>query len=439
MRSLSTAASATGLFALAVARSSGTFHSQLQPCPASCGTVGPSPSNWTIYHDVARLGYCNQTMLFDFAIFNPLNNRATHASIRACTTDGETTAAKYRRDTSTCGPASPTTAAVQMASWGSATFGKGSSVVSAANSLQNQLMAESGCDTPTIMLAYSEGTVVGVYSGRKIDSSGIKTLLSQLVSQAQSQGLGDTLATQVCGSGIDGEHTVGLIANTQADLSFVQEAMQTWNNATCLTGYDSATISNVTISELAPTKPTTLAKRDQSLVERSTCSYIQVVSGDSCGSLASQCGITASQFTTYNPSPTLCSTLAVGEYVCCSAGSLPNFTPQQSANGSCYEYTVQSGDYCSLIAANYEITVDDLGTYNAETWGWQGCSDLQLGQVICLSSGMPRYLLQPAHCTNPANLRRQALLQCQLRCPTQYADHKCLALHLQVNGQRLQI
>jgi LysM repeat protein len=44
---------------------------------------------------------------------------------------------------------------------------------------------------------------------------------------------------------------------------------------------------------------------------RADCRTITVVSGDSCGALATKCGITAAQFTTFNPSSTLCSTLQV--------------------------------------------------------------------------------------------------------------------------------
>lgn len=386
MKLLFRATSAAGLLAITAAASSGTFFSQLQPCPQSCGTVGPSPSNWTTFHDVARLSYCNQTMLFDFAIFNPLEDPSTHKSIRACAIDRGTAAT----NTSNCSSASKTSVAMQTVSWGSVDTNESSSVASAAQSLQSQLANQIECDTPTIMFSYSGGAIVGVYSGRKIDSSEIiNTLLTQLINQAQSQGIGKTLATQVCGSGRDGEHTIGLIANTQGDFGFVQEAMQTWSNATCLTGYDSATMSNLTISELPLTKPTTLSKREQSLVERDTCSYIQVVSGDSCDSLESKCGISAGQFTSFNSDPSLCSTLAVGQYVCCSSGSLPDFTPEPSANGTCFTYTVQAGDYCALIAANYQIAASSIETFNAQTWGWQGCSNIQLGQVICLSSGMP--------------------------------------------------
>jgi chitinase len=120
-----------------------------------------------------------------------------------------------------------------------------------------------------------------------------------------------------------------------------------------------------------------------------TCSYILVNEGDTCASLAAECNITAAEFTQYNPSSTLCSTLVPKEPVCCSSGSLPDLTPQPNSDGTCYAYTVQSGDYCQLIASNNYITVDDIETYNAQTWGWMGCDDIQLNATICLSTGTP--------------------------------------------------
>ncbi|KAH8811545.1 glycoside hydrolase family 18 protein [Xylogone sp. PMI_703] len=122
-----------------------------------------------------------------------------------------------------------------------------------------------------------------------------------------------------------------------------------------------------------------------------TCSTVQVVSGGSCASLAARCGISPANFTSYNPSSTLCSTLTPGEHVCCSSGSLPDYTPTPYANGTCATYLVQPGDYCAYLAAEYSITVADIENYNNNTWGWLGCSDLQAGQNICLSSGTPPF------------------------------------------------
>ncbi|KAH6641888.1 class V chitinase-like protein [Chaetomium tenue] len=120
-----------------------------------------------------------------------------------------------------------------------------------------------------------------------------------------------------------------------------------------------------------------------------TCSYIQVQAGDSCASLVSRCGITSQQFYQYNPSPTLCSTLALRQPVCCSEGTLPDLRPQKNPDGTCFDYTVKSGDYCAVIADHHYLTVADIEKYNLQTWGWTGCNLLQLGANICLSPGYP--------------------------------------------------
>ncbi|OOF93333.1 glycoside hydrolase family 18 protein, partial [Aspergillus carbonarius ITEM 5010] len=122
-----------------------------------------------------------------------------------------------------------------------------------------------------------------------------------------------------------------------------------------------------------------------------TCSYVKVVSGDSCASLVEECGISADEFYDYNPSSDLCSTLVAGQYVCCSSGTLPNFAPSAYANGTCYTYNVVSGDTCSALAATYSLTADKIDNFNSDTWGWYGCDDLQAGQAICLSDGNPPF------------------------------------------------
>lgn len=128
------------------------------------------------------------------------------------------------------------------------------------------------------------------------------------------------------------------------------------------------------------------------LVARDTCNYIQAQSGDGCYSLAQRCGISQDDFTTYNPTPFSCDTIEVGDYVCCSAGTLPDFSPQQQANGDCASYTVQSGDTCSSIAtANQIKDWHDIEKVNNQTWAWAGCSRIQIGQNICLSSGIPPF------------------------------------------------
>jgi chitinase len=73
-------------------------------CPASCDDAGLDPINWTVYHDVNRLSWCNKTMLLDFALYNSLDDPRTHASIRCCAASPEAAASRVdKRGNATSG------------------------------------------------------------------------------------------------------------------------------------------------------------------------------------------------------------------------------------------------------------------------------------------------------------------------------------------------
>jgi len=120
-----------------------------------------------------------------------------------------------------------------------------------------------------------------------------------------------------------------------------------------------------------------------------TCQTRTIVSGDSCSTLAAKCGITPAQFTTLNPSTTLCSTLAPGGIVCCGRGNLPDITPKPNSDGSCFVYQTKKDDSCSAIAASRGLTVAKVEEFNKNTRGWNGCELLWVGVNMCLSTGSP--------------------------------------------------
>lgn len=126
------------------------------------------------------------------------------------------------------------------------------------------------------------------------------------------------------------------------------------------------------------------------LSRRGDCKTQAVDAGDSCGSLASKCGISSQDLTKYNPDATLCSKLAPGQVVCCSAGSLPDIAPKPGNDGTCATYVIKQGDSCDSITAANHLQTDDLSKFNDKiTWGWSGCSSFQAGLTICLSTGAP--------------------------------------------------
>lgn len=119
-----------------------------------------------------------------------------------------------------------------------------------------------------------------------------------------------------------------------------------------------------------------------------TCKIRRAIFGDDCTSLAQKCGISGNDFMKINTKTNLCSTLIVGQPVCCSQGKLPYNPPKEKADGYCYDYEVKKGDECASIAVMNDITMTELMSFNKKTWGWIGCDPLYTGK-ICLSTGSP--------------------------------------------------
>lgn len=128
-----------------------------------------------------------------------------------------------------------------------------------------------------------------------------------------------------------------------------------------------------------------------------TCKTISVVSGDGCGSLASKCGLTSTDFTKLHNNSKFCSSLPVGQRVYCTHGTLADLTPKPNPNGSYYSHTVKPDDDCSTIGAPLGLTADKIKSLNKKTWGWIGCGTLWVGSKLCLSTGTPPF---PASVSN---------------------------------------
>ncbi|KAH7120731.1 class V chitinase Chi100 [Dactylonectria macrodidyma] len=371
-------------------------------CPASCTSAGTNSSQWFAYQTPSRLNACNETMLLDFSLLDQLDNAHKSSKITACTavwnsvSDSESTA-----KTATCQPHgvnnTKMTGFLKMVSSGSSAPAHLSDVVDSLQQLERFFESVgTGCNE-MIQFSYSGKSAVGVYVGSRLASQGtITSVLNKLSTALQSEGsVPESVAIQLCNH-LSARYSLGVYISTNADLSETQKAVQTWKNGSCLA--DSTTSAWHDIDFLHPairasnnsrSNSTAKASSGNKLSSSGTCTTVQVVSGDSCTSLAAECGITPAEFTEYNPAANECSTLAVGEYVCCSPGSLPDRAPKPDANGNCYAYTVKSGDTCDALAAAYTIKADDITTWNADTWGWTGCGDLLIGYLICLSDGYP--------------------------------------------------
>jgi LysM repeat protein len=103
-----------------------------------------------------------------------------------------------------------------------------------------------------------------------------------------------------------------------------------------------------------------------------------VKSGDTCGAIAGQYGISTEDLLranrTIDPG---CTNLRVGDIL-----RIPSATPAPSGTrspSSGREYTVQAGDTCSDIAASFGVAVEALISHNNID---RECRDLKVGQVL---------------------------------------------------------
>ncbi|EFW98972.1 class 5 chitinase chi100 [Grosmannia clavigera kw1407] len=416
----------SGLVTAGLVASAAAVHSNLRQaaspsyaghnaCPLSCAESGPSPANWTAYGNIKQAQRCQQTVYYHFNIHGKVDDASASQLVFACTADGPaafsslpsdaTTHKTFAAETTTLDATYAVTRWANLAATG-ATEDLRNTTDSMLGFLDNGYGTTSNTSaSPFIFFAQSPGSTVGMYMGRAVDgvstgTAALEGLLNLLDDHSAAEYSG--VAMQLCGSLFDADHMVGYLATANRSFDVVQEALQTWDNGTCLpyiasesfrttASFTSSLLSNDTSNSTLNSRAAPYHRngRSSQLVARDDCTAIKVVSGDSCWALSQRCGISAADFTKYNPEANLCATLTPGQHVCCSAGTLPDFKPKPNANGTCATYTVVADDSCSAIGAAYGLTNDDIEGFNTNTWGWNGCSLLYVGANICLSSGDP--------------------------------------------------
>ncbi|KAM0256175.1 hypothetical protein ACHAQJ_005154 [Trichoderma viride] len=347
----------------------------------------------------------------DFAIHTPLEDSTTTMKLRMCTLMGNLPYIPHkRRDQSGLDSSIVSQQLSQLSlltcfasrESGSATMNDLRSVI---DILQQQLTDHTHCET-SFLMGYIKGAVVAVYSGAAIEKS--KTLPNILLPLQEHFDVAASLAPpksmhlQMCEKSRNGDQTLGVAINTVGNISAIQETIQIWSQAACVNSPEErstkldgirvyeASISDIKDAEAVDSRSLSSIHRLARAQSANTCRTASVASRDSCGSLAKKCNISGADLAKYNPSKTLCSTLRIGQMVCCSKGSLPDITPKQHPDGSCATYAIKPGDDCSRIAASNGLKTNQLEEFNDKTtWGWNGCKNLAVGTTICLSKGNP--------------------------------------------------
>ncbi|KAF2966983.1 hypothetical protein GQX73_g6604 [Xylaria multiplex] len=350
------------------------FISALSPCPASCQSSSANPTDWTYYHDLQVLKSCDSPILFETSLYNAIDDPNSHLSLRACTASPSNLESQvvFRGEN---GIASfPRTAAVEALTWGeTASIIDGNSITSTLAPLQQHM--ETHQEVTTSMFVSRRDIIAGFYVGPGIDATSADAVMDAFVHQPGPYQT--RRAVQWCShvNGSADRQSFGIVLDLQGNISAVQSTMAGWAAGECLPadgdGRKSWPASFPSISTTMDSSNTSVSGRGM-VTTRDTCRYIQAESGDGCWALTQRCGITEQELESYNGGASFCNNINVNQYVCCSPGSLPDFSPQPT-NGNCYAYTIQSGDTCGTIATAHEMQVSGIENNNNLTWGWMGC------------------------------------------------------------------
>lgn len=280
--------------------SSAAIRSQRSRCPARCGEAGLNPNNWTVYHDLSRLQVCNQTMLLDFNLHNSLDDPTTPISVRACGNPASSTSNVESAASKTCpsrGNRTEVQESIQIAFNHTGNSGSLVDFTAASQQLKQYLTQQGPSCNSTIAFAYSESATVGFFAGTGTQNiSG--SVFENFITEVQTIGISESVLIQLCappGQNRSSKYTMGIIANSNADVGFVQIAVQTWASGKCVTAYDSSKIwQNVTLlmpslqpnsTSLTPNATltnSTMSRRALAPRASATCTTVQVASGDSC-------------------------------------------------------------------------------------------------------------------------------------------------------------
>ncbi|EFE44221.1 class V chitinase, putative [Trichophyton verrucosum HKI 0517] len=274
-----------------------------------------------------------------------------------------------------------------------------SSIHSLSMQLRHYLANGYGYPNNTVLLfGYSNQAAVGLYIGKGLQNEGVGSFALKALGDSvlEPEVKTSSVAMQLCHAGYDADHIFGFIATSNGSFTPIQRALRTWARAECLSITKSKNITGPAYFTTPPlglaidsalrgsnATTTTSARNDlERLSARADGRTNRVQTGESCGSLAKKCGIADADIIKHN---------SASNFNSVTPGTLPHFKPEPNPDGSCYTHTFQAGDSCSSVAAANGLTNDDLEDFNKKTWAWNGCSNVWVGTIACLSRGRPPF------------------------------------------------
>jgi hypothetical protein len=146
---------------------SGPAYGNVEGCPERCSVSGANTGNWSVYASLKQVGRCKQTIFYDFSLYDPVDDPATHHRIYACSSFGPDFAKIPSLAASRVASATPIDVQFEVGWWEEG-FGL------AAPGLQPLIRQirkyidhrHEETDTPLVMFAQSGQATIGLYIGQ---------------------------------------------------------------------------------------------------------------------------------------------------------------------------------------------------------------------------------------------------------------------------------
>lgn len=232
-----------------------TYYPDQHDCPLPCKDYA-NVHSWITYFSVDRLRRCDNAMLLQLSVSQPLDNANSTVLIRGCTLEapnehivaatGVKAVENPKKDGNLVLPGLESAPAcnsggarthghvqVAMSGVGNASRVYAGDAGSLLEGMRIFFNAEDNCDE-TFLFAQHRQTVAAVYVG---DAIGKATVDSALQALAQRTSTNATKASrtvaELCGSGRTSERSFGVVVDTTGDLARVQKTALAWSEGKC--------------------------------------------------------------------------------------------------------------------------------------------------------------------------------------------------------------
>ncbi|KAM3566265.1 hypothetical protein ARSEF4850_000773 [Beauveria asiatica] len=397
-------------------------------CPVHCNS---ELTQWSLLSSLGELSWCNSTLLFRCNLYN----KAPDVPVQACvplsapieapSASGRSPSLRqfffpFSKEKRASVNIDEKLKNVQLFRWVS--DGRKmplEGVAAAASALAEKLKVRPKDGGDSVLFAKRGRIIMGAFAGAELHKESVSEIVDRFAKWSGGQDGEETqTAAQICDEDSFTSQILGIFMDAQGDVASVQSKLRDWAQAKCLESTDALTETwrDVSVSVVSgqdiiegtsdgnsssyssnksensnnsnKSNSSNSSNSKSSLGPAGTCKTTDAKPGDGCWSLAQRCGISVDDFKKHNADG-ICEHLTAGQHVCCSAGALPDFSPQPNPDGSCKTHTIQAGDVCDAIARRNDMTVDQIDARNRNVWGWTGCSYLIPGSRICLSQGEP--------------------------------------------------